>query len=378
MTKDEPREYQNDSPSSLNSLVFLAFKQSNTAFNNLLDWSNHITMPTMRRACVIALLPLLLASVRADDKPDLQKILDAWKAREQNTKSFDFRWRSKRFDDGSDHIPPSSRLQWAKKPADRVDPPDTTYIAKYRFLMDDKDRLRRERDDVEWSVEKNDYLPRTSVELFDGSINKLLYTDGASQFKIAFIGTDHTHIGELLWLWPVRLTFRPLTGGSAVFNRESLAISANSEGGDLIALKDAQLHSNTQLEVWVDPTKDFAPIRLTGTYKGNVVSRLSISHRHDPVDGWIPQAWTIEVYRNDGKLKMSESATVTEHSINKSAAESDFDLDLSSGGVWVTDRSYDNVYILRPDGTKRPILKGEFNGHNYEELMNSEPRSLKK
>ena len=46
----------------------------------------------MRRACVIALLPLLLASARADDKPDLQTILDAWKAREKATNSFDFRW----------------------------------------------------------------------------------------------------------------------------------------------------------------------------------------------------------------------------------------------------------------------------------------------
>ena len=47
-------------------------------------------MPTMRRACVIALLPLLLASARADDKPDLQKILDAWKAREQKVEVFRF------------------------------------------------------------------------------------------------------------------------------------------------------------------------------------------------------------------------------------------------------------------------------------------------
>ena len=41
------REYQNDSPSALSSLDFLAFKQPNTAFKNLLDWSNHITMRGM-------------------------------------------------------------------------------------------------------------------------------------------------------------------------------------------------------------------------------------------------------------------------------------------------------------------------------------------
>jgi hypothetical protein len=43
----QEREYQNDSPSALKSLVFLDFKQSNTSFKNLLDWSNHITIRGM-------------------------------------------------------------------------------------------------------------------------------------------------------------------------------------------------------------------------------------------------------------------------------------------------------------------------------------------
>ena len=90
----------------------------------------------MRRACVIALLPLLLASARADDKPDLQTILDAWKAREKATKSFDFRWRSERYENGLF----ASTARIAKNPNERSQIPDTTYIAKYRFLMDDHDR----------------------------------------------------------------------------------------------------------------------------------------------------------------------------------------------------------------------------------------------
>jgi hypothetical protein len=49
-------------------------------------------------------------------------------------------------------------------------------------------------------------------------------------------------------------------------------------------------------------------------------------------------------------------------------------LDLS-GGVYVSDSTNGQQYILRPDGTKRPLLKGEFNGHNYDELLKTEPDS---
>ena len=63
---------------------------------------------------------------------------------------------------------------------------------------------------------------------------------------------------------------------------------------------------------------------------------MTIAHRHDPVDGWIPQSWKIELLGRDGKPLVSESATVVEHSINKSIADSEFQLDLS-GGVYVID-----------------------------------------
>ena len=72
---------------------------------NVKYFAKSATIPVMRRACVIALLPLLLASARADDKPDLQKILDAWKAREKNTQSFDFRCWAKHHESHGESLP---------------------------------------------------------------------------------------------------------------------------------------------------------------------------------------------------------------------------------------------------------------------------------
>ena len=72
---------------------------------NVKNFAKSATIPGMRRACVIVLLPLLLASARADDTPDLKTIIDVWKAREKNVESFDFRWWSKRFERGAARRP---------------------------------------------------------------------------------------------------------------------------------------------------------------------------------------------------------------------------------------------------------------------------------
>ena len=318
----------------------------------------------MRRACVIALLPLLFASARADDKPDLQTILDAWKAREKKVESFDFRWRSKRFEDGATN----SARQRAKslRGDEEFHLPDTTYIAKYRFVMDDRERIRMDHDDNEWSLDKEDYVPRTSVLIYDGTNEKRLFKGGGNGITGAFIGGDHRDsIGKLLWLFPVTMTFRPLTGASAVFDEKKLALSQNSadsEGNGLIVL-------NTEnSEVAVDPTKDYVPVRLVEKFQGNISCRMTISHRHDPVDGWIPQSWTINLLNPNGKPYTSESATVVEHSINKAATDSEFDLDLS-GGAYVQDHTNGQRYILRADGQHRPAPSGQNDAHAFEESI---------
>ena len=285
---------------------------------------------------------------------------------EKATKSFDFRWRSERYEDGTNG---SARLraEALKDPDAKV--PDTTYIVKYRFLMDDRGRIHLEHDGKQWSRDKSDYVPTESVSIFDGSTNQAMYKGGLAGFPIASIGGNPAEsIGKLVWLDPLTMTFRPLTCAVAQFDEKLLALSLHSpdpESNQLVALHDGQW------EISVDPTKDYVPVRLTASRLGAGINcRVSISHRHDPIDGWMPQSWTIEELGPDGRPYLSESTTVLKHSINRPISDSEFELDLS-GGVYVGDHG--DYYILRPDGTKRPILKGQFTGHNFEELMNTEP-----
>ena len=168
-----------------------------------------------------------------------------------------------------------------------------------------EERIHIDHDDNEWSLEKADYVPRTSVLIFDGSDDKRLFKGGANGFTSAFIGGGHRDsIGKLLWLFPVTMTFRPLTGASAVFDEKNLTLAQNSAGSDgnvLLILNDTQLHNNIRSEVSVDPTKDYVPVRVVENHQGNVSCCMTILHRHDPIDGWIPQSWTIELLGRDGK-----------------------------------------------------------------------------
>ena len=100
----------------------------------------------------------------------------------------------------------------------------------------------------------------------------------------------------------------------------------------------------------------------------DAATQISISYVHDESNGWMPHSWTIDALR--GLLK--ESATVTTFAINKSIADSEFELDYSGGAIVQEAKQLSIVY---PDGKRRQLQLAEINGHNFQDLLNSEPNS---
>ena len=339
---------------------------------NVKLFTKSATIPTMRRACVIALLPLLLASARADDKPDLQKIIDAWKAREKKVESFDFRWWSKRFEDGRSNV--RARAEAAIKHVAVTPIPDVTHITKYRFLMDAQGRIRFEESGKEWASDKAEIVPRTFIDIFDGKIGKMQFLGGAMGFPTAhFCGVDSHRAGKSIWLYPLIMIYRPFNQVTGVFASKTLTLidkTATVENDPVIVL------DHGAGEVWVDPAKDYLPVRYTERRTGFDRDRwrMELSYKHDDANGWVPHAWVIKMLDSLEKPQISESATVAGFSINKPIADSEFELDLSAG-AYVDDQTKNELYFMMPDGTHRPIPPGEFTAKNYEELLKSEPDS---
>jgi hypothetical protein len=329
-------------------------------------------MPGMKRALAIALLPLLLASARADDKPDVQTILDAWKAREKKTESFDFRWWAKHFESSSYHLSQAANIGRPYNSTQAATIPDTTFVAEDRFLMDGRGRIRFDDKSKEWAADKADLVPRSSIDLFDGKIRQIQHYDLESGDSTLILRENKIHSGAYgAVMHPLATVYRPISIGIAGFEAKNLTLANENATVDnkLVLVVD---YGNGK--VWIDPNKDYLPVRYTIEDKGVTYWRTEITYTRDDDHGWLPQSWTVEALDKSGKIQISEIARVVQFSINKPIADFEFELKLS-GGALVYDLINKSEYILRPDGTRSELDPGKFNGHNLQELLKSEPDS---
>src|SRR5262245_10354474 len=165
----------------------------------------------------------------ADDAPvTLEKITDAWKAREQKIKSFDFRWWSKHFEvEPSD---PQPQLEVAKAPAR----PETTFIIMRRFATDTKDdqlRMRLDERGRRWRPDRSDFVPSSTVEILDHGVERqfdeqspLGYPLVQAKAQVGLI--DYHDIRSR----PLRLAYRPLHSPIGVFPGQMTLGKAADEG----------------------------------------------------------------------------------------------------------------------------------------------------
>jgi len=268
----------------------------------------------------------------ADDAPvTLEKIIDAWKAREQNTKSFDFHWSARRFEDGKTGLFAMSARRSAVRNrgavgdrADIPELPDANFIVNYRYVTDGKGRIRVEESGQEWSTEKSDLVPRVRLEIFDGTSRNSFSLAGAIGSPRAYVGGPVDTIGKLVWLHPVNMVYRPLSKSGGVLDERSLAMKAETAeagGQAMLVLTDGNR------DVWVDPTRDFVPVRYSDGNGGSGF-QMDLSFTRDQQCGWVPRLWTIKLLDSAGKPQISESAKVLEYSVNKAVENSEFDTDL--------------------------------------------------
>jgi hypothetical protein len=316
----------------------------------------------LSRHLAIVLIPLLLASARADDKPDLQTILDAWKAREKKVESFDFRWWSKHHESHGESLPAANNLAQGNA----IPRPENYSIWHYRFVVDSRNRYFYEEVGHSWIPKKGDFVPTHTVVLFDSKSYKTLSDKGHFDCPVLTVKeyTAGRPVPRSTWADPIKFEFRPLSLAMGMFGANNLTLANQTE---IIDNHRVCVLSDEYRTVWVDPAKDYVPVRWAAT-SGDL--RAEISYQSDESVGWVPHSWTIR------RLPDSETATVTRFAINKPIADSEFELDLSGGAI--LENSSDGGItrsIIYPDGKQRPLKPGEFDGHNFQDLLKTEPDS---
>jgi hypothetical protein len=88
----------------------------------------------------------------------------------------------------------------------------------------------------------------------------------------------------------------------------------------------------------------------------------------------VPTAWTTGLFGRADSIAQGWQTTSVKYKLNETIPDSTFQLSYPPG-TWVRDYITNETYILLEGGKKRPILPGEFDGKNYEELLHSKPAS---
>lgn len=320
----------------------------------------------------VGLLSNCLIAPTLSEGSELDSVIEAWDRREQEVHAFQFSWSGVQF-----QVKGADPLVTVTDPlADKIPPADTSFDIQMSLAADRNGRVRLEYHGSIWSKEQNGYVPKATVHVFDGKQRQTFFPHGGRPFPRVFIEGDtladmvrDTRVG------PVRMVYRPFDEAMGMFDRSSLALTnqvGDVDGRECLVLR----HSSEvfQESIWVDPSRAFVPVRYYLRYEGTIREQIEISYSPDEQYGWVPVSWNVAHLDEEGGVRISWSGTVTEHSLNQPIADSVFRITYPPG-TWVRNYITDERYILREGDDKRPILPGEYDGENYEELLHSDPVS---
>jgi hypothetical protein len=330
------------------------------------------SMSTTRVSCIATILVFgVCVSSRSiageiSEKATLDMILRAWQARERNTKSFDVMWSGIHFELGSRLQVPLSRPDAFHTP-----PKEVVFETLRRFSADEKGRLRIEMDDKTWLQDKAELGPQSTIKIIDGQFRQVFFPCGREPYPVCFVGDRKMAGGNDARLIPVRLLYRPFdvdiglvdpmrlkaTGASALIGEESMLVIEHDSG-----------------TIWVDPRREFVPVRFERKLHG-FTDIVEIQYGEHSQHGWAPVSWTITAKNSKGDVVVSDADSVRACHINQVFHKAEFALALPDGTL-VTDSIAKETYLTLPHGERRLVLKGEFNGHNYEQLLHSNTGSL--
>jgi len=321
------------------------------------------------RICAAVLLSFILPSASpADDRRIIEEIQAAWRARHDAIKSFTYECRIKEslfnikrygpFDDFSGSV--DGEVSRGKTSVPRIDLEKTLTI---RFA-DGKISLMLEGERWDHASESRKYSLYHVA--FDGSHNRSLL-DGRlmTSGKVEKASEPTTSITRSTRLVAVYLWFSPLDILSGLgFQLEKMTVSdphATVDGRDCVELLIPRGNKASRGVLYVDPSRQYVPVRLSWFYKGLVVSEQSIRYSPDPQVGSVMSAWMNTQKTETGHLQRIISNEVTRSRINEPLTIGDFTVDFPPGACLVEHDGNEKEYFLVLDnGERRTITQQDF------------------
>ncbi len=289
----------------------------------------------------------------ADDSITLGQVLNAWRNREQQVKTFKFRWTEEHF-----QARDSLELPLGQKPnGDSFPPRDTTYRVKSSCEMD-RDMMRYGFSGESLQVYNDGALEhREYVSASDGVFsrafwpipNKLrAYPKGITFDDKVCCDAGTLEVKPLLWI------YRALDPRFA-FSESSLRLSPNDEMIDDVKCKVVYFEmGGMRCSIWTDSARDFVPLRFTigSPVTGEMTTWTDISYRRVPSHGWTPTSWRT-VQPAAGNPRSSVVSRVMESAINIEIPREHFRIEFPPGTVVIDMSNKGERYLVGADGSKQ-------------------------
>ncbi len=328
---------------------------------------------------LVALAAGPLGIAQADDKgatSNVRSLRAVWEAREARFQTWDFHGTGTHFQSGTELAFDSRRH--AQQGTGTRDLSDVSFSFKLRMVCDAARKFRAEYEGKKWSIEQKRPVPFTMIETFDGAVCKRSFPD--DEIRSGFVyAADRQPWARDLRLLPLLLFFRPVAADFGTFDpRQCQLVTMDAVvGGTRCYLVKQHALKEDQL-VWVDPARDYVPIRYSYYYPHRSTTMpagtIDMEYARDPHHGWVPSSWVNTRLNERGDALERYTLRVSKYSINSPLGSDVFDIPFGPD-TWVQNYVTKESYILKANGIKRPVLPGEFTGDNFRDMLRADPPS---
>jgi beta-lactamase regulating signal transducer with metallopeptidase domain len=181
-----------------------------------------------------------------------------------------------------------------------------------------------------------------SKRVFDGAVTRELWLSNnparpGGILNITAGSNGPNGRGELLetgdsYLSLIFRPFDPRFGGMSVAElRNPARFQVRKQKGKIgnvaCVVIETEERPGMQASFWLDPARDYIPLRLHRIDDGEDLARLEISYKADPTCGWIPIGWTEARVRSGVPAYATIVDTITDFMVNQPIPASDFQID---------------------------------------------------
>jgi beta-lactamase regulating signal transducer with metallopeptidase domain len=266
----------------------------------------------------------------------LKTIADAWLKRQATVKRFKYTWHAEglRSTINTVCIDGEKFMKEFKTPAGAVPSP----------------QLRKFEREIELAGKKGGSAIHHMKTVFDGANTRSLWFSDNPQWPggILDITAGSNALDRGFPIDHLILVFRPFDARFKGINvaelRDPARFRVRKQKGHIgnvtCVVIETEEGRGTQLSYWLDPARDYLPLRKHRMRDGEDRESVEFSYRADPTCGWAVAGWTQANAGPGGSMWSARTDTIIEFTVNQPIPASDFQID-PPPNVHVQDRRID-------------------------------------